>query len=334
MKFCPDPHNFGRRVQIYECDGTRVFSKPRTVFWEWLLFGSDSVLRGSLEQVISRNRLSHGSGQSSFADVIFGLDIKKLESNSGFVVGVNLRVASPGSFEKDFSSFGVILAYCYVFGIQDLHFENILLSEKRPQVVDAEVVFSKLLLPNETLLLPLKASTYPICGMSSVCGGSGVQLSPDHAVEVIVHFIQTLLILSQFSQEILAQLFKYQSTILQTPVRVILRDTRKYRDHLNEDFEVPLMREEQLQLERGDIPYFFKLVGRNELFYCTDKQWSISSVESIHEKFQETVNRAAVNPIELLDEKRIQITPVRFATLPRERELRSWRISCDSRKLR
>jgi len=140
-----DLHNFGRSVQkVGRASGT-YYQKPRPVYWERLFFGVDSPLASFF-----------GKGGAEFQPkhALFNLET---EIDADFT-GLSREVLSvPASVERNhFYSFGVLLAYCYVFGVRDLHRHNILRTATHLQVVDAEVVLVKLLLPNETLLLPFK----------------------------------------------------------------------------------------------------------------------------------------------------------------------------------
>lgn len=66
----------------------------------------------------------------------------------------------------DFYRFGELLAYAYYFGIQDLHKDNLLLTNGGIQVIDVEQAFSELLLPNHSLLLPLKKTVNWSAGLN------------------------------------------------------------------------------------------------------------------------------------------------------------------------
>lgn len=70
-------------------------------------------------------------------------------------------------------------------------------------------------------------------------------------------------------------------------------------------FEPPLLKEEVEQLERGDVPYFFKYIGSASLFYFTTSYGKYEPAE-LSDYFKEKVNRIGMDPKVLLCSSRIQ----------------------------
>jgi len=60
-------------------------------------------------------------------------------------------------------------------------------------------------------------------------------------------------------------------------------------------FPLNLSKSEKVQLERGDVPYFFKFIGSDQLLFLTDKSNSESEVLDISE-FRTDIVRHAKHP--------------------------------------
>jgi hypothetical protein len=56
-----------------------------------------------------------------------------------------------------------------------------------------------------------------------------------------------------------------------TPIRVCLRGTDEYLRAASAPLWPPLLDAERAQLERGDVPYFFRLYGRAGIHYYADR---------------------------------------------------------------
>ena len=146
-----DFHNFGQAVRrVISPDGTIWFEKPRPVYWEWLFFGTSSPLA-----VFFENR-----------EAIFGLTIEfQNEKRSGRSKEI-LATPSGAVAPEQLFGFGYLLAYAYVFGIQDIFAENTIRTLNGLQVIDAEIVFSKFTLPNESFLFPFRNCAFEKAALS------------------------------------------------------------------------------------------------------------------------------------------------------------------------
>src|ERR1017187_4327930 len=147
-----DSHNFGKRVEKIRRARGALLPQPRTVFWEWLFFGKDSPLA----------EVFHGLGENGelpLSSFLFNLEVEVTEEWLGYSKEL-LEEKVDHLAPSHFYGFGILLAYTYIFGIRDLHRQNLILTKSHLQPVDVEVVLTKLVLPSETLLLPFKNMGY------------------------------------------------------------------------------------------------------------------------------------------------------------------------------
>ncbi|MGE3760512.1 MAG: hypothetical protein AB7H97_22290, partial [Pseudobdellovibrionaceae bacterium] len=85
------------------------------------------------------------------------------------------------------------------------------------------------------------------------------------------------------------------------PIRVILRNTAEYRQIITErTTRLDLLNQERVQLLRGDIPYFFKKVGDQSLYFISSSDNSTQNVPKLG-KFQRDVDRHVSQSDVLLD---------------------------------
>lgn len=290
-----DRHNFGQHVKPMEgasCLRAPVyFQKPRTVFWEELFFGNSSPLR-SIFSVLGRNSglLVH--------EALFNLEVQSLGEWSG--ASLQVLSAPDDKFGLDlFSRFGMLLGYAYVFGIRDLHYTNVVRTKTNLQVIDAEVVLTDLVLPHETLLLPFKEVAWKDCGLS-LLADSAESLTPEQTQAILAGYVDVMAVIDERRDEILAV---FESLDLSAPIRIILRNTGEYTSLLKAGSFDSLLDGERMQMERQDIPYFFKRLGSNEVFWVsgvnTDRSYEFAAL-SVGSAFGSDVARHAVDTKSLL----------------------------------
>lgn len=291
-----DRHNFGQQVKPTEgLSFRRCFQKPRTVFWEWLFFGRTSPLKTVFEV--------RGQNTGLFIDSpIFNLDVVSEGEWSGTskeILGATNEEMVRGNLEM-FARFGMLLGYAYVFGIRDLHRANLIRTGTHLQVIDAEVVFADIILPHETLLLPFKEVSWKECGLSLLAeSADSITNAESHAI--LAGYVDILSVISEKKYEILETL---NALDLNHPLRIILRNTGEYSAELKSPGKIKnLLDGESAQLERGDIPYFFKRLGNPNV------QWvSGLSKGGVHElselvasaEYEADIGRHAVLPENLI----------------------------------
>jgi hypothetical protein len=270
-----DSHNFGRRVSVR----AGWVEKPRPILWEWLLLGIDSPLRLVLEDAASREGFD--AGAFTF--------LPKLEfrfSRDGIGGRVERVVLRPlGSLSQTRKRelgrvVGRTLALSSFLGISDLHWENLALgADDRGSLVfaplDVEIILSDLSLPTETKLLPdadpeVLAVSRHACGVRRVLPYLGKPVSLEILGEMAGAYYRMLTFLERNAKTI-AAVFRELPKLRDTPIRVCLRGTDDYVLRGSRPTWPPFLDAELVQLERGDIPYFFRLYGRAGIHYYRDR---------------------------------------------------------------
>jgi hypothetical protein len=276
-----DSHNFGRRVS--RRDGR--IAKPRALLWEWLLLSAESPLRRFLDDAAVRD----GMG----ADAFGFLPALELRFEPGQVGGeVEEIVLSPlgtPSFDERRALAAIVgrsLALFAWLGVADLHWENLVLGrDARGRVIfgplDVEMILADMALPTETKLLPDADPEYAeicrhACGVRRVLPYLGKPVGAADLLVMASAYAQTLAFLDRHARAI-AAIFEALPALRETPIRVCLRSTGEYVS--GAPLWPPLLDAEREQLERGDIPYFFRLYGRKGIHYYGDP--SLERVETL-----------------------------------------------------
>ena len=257
--FEADPHNFGQTVVPVERAYGTWYRKPRSVFWEKMLFGKDSPL----EQVFNG---TGENGHQPLGNFLFNLEVETINPWLGFSRGVQSVHCSIS--DSHFYGFGVLIAYCYAFGVRDLHRYNLVQTQSHFQVVDAEVVMTKLILPNETLLLPFKDVSFELSGAGLLWKNLEGIAAAD-AERILAGYFDMFKSICDNVQAIKVIVDSQETSA--EPIRMIVRNTGVYKSALEQGDFSKFLPEEKEQLNRGDIPYFFKLLGRQELFWIRDQ---------------------------------------------------------------
>jgi hypothetical protein len=291
----PDLHNFGQSVQKIGRGSENFYQKPRPIYWEWLFFGRNSPLSIFFEH----SRVEGISPQQVIFNLATEISASYCGSSAEIVGKPDAKSLSSHSY-----SLGVLLAYCYVFGIRDLHRHNLVKTETHLQVVDAEVVLSKLILPHETLLLPFKEVGAGLCGAHTILDLTD-RISSETVALIFNGYMDVFdCVIGQLDP--IKSAFETRSEITTIPIRHILRDTFHYRAWNKSEPVIPFFESEISQLKRGDIPYYFKFMGCSEVFEYTDKYGSFSPV-ALPDAFLKGAAREAQIPGVLLDDKRLRV---------------------------
>ena len=174
---------------------------------------------------------------------------------------------------------GRSLALWSWLGVSDLHWENLALGRADDGRIvftplDVEAIFDDLSLPTETKLLP---DTDPevaeicrhACGVRRVLPFLGKPIDPTHLVAMVADYSKTLDVLERHADEIADAILRTPD-LDETPIRVCLRGTDVYVHAMRGSQQVvwpPFLDAEEEQMARGDVPYFFRLLGRPGIFY-------------------------------------------------------------------
>ena len=274
-----DLHNFGTAVEKLIINGNTYFLKPRTTFWENLFFGETSSLKEIFIDTPFFNYFC-------LSEILHENQI--LQKEVQFI----------GGHDLNFLNYGFLLSYCFCLGIQDLNHGNVIRKASGVQPIDIEVVFSDLIGPKQTLLIggPLIDFNRSALGLFFE---SIEEVTVDNAIELIKGFYQGCMKLLDLSDRILA-LLPTHSELYSKNNRVIFRNTILY-SNLNLDF-IP---EERIQMQRGDIPYFFKKFSDNNVYYYKNKS-QIEVVKNLPIKFQKIADNVGKLPEEIFAKTRMK----------------------------
>ncbi len=304
LRYVGDPHNFGKRVERVSISGKYYFQKPRTVFWEYLFFGLKSPLYQTFNEIIVQSSL----GQFiTIADCVFGLTFQSLNDVNDMLVEEVQSTNNEPEHDTRFFKFGVLLGYAYAFGIQDLHKDNLVLTAEKIQVIDAEQVLSNLILPDQTLLVgknnKLNRSDD---GLNVFVNTQTAFLESKQFFSILDGYIQGLHLMSLKTKVILGFVQSELNNQKKRPVvRCILRPTSVYKSILKSNiFDRDLLDEEIVQLRRGDIPYFYKYIGENDVYWLVDHFTQVKV--NCLKQFNKKTDAVGVDPEILINNERIQ----------------------------
>ncbi len=286
--FEADRHNFGKCVERIERASGHWYRKPRSLYWEHLFFGQCSPIKSFFNSAVS-------NGDRPISEYLFNLNVEVKNDWLGFSQEVS-GDEIPVSIEH-FYSFGVLVGYCYLLGIRDLHKYNLVVKKSHLQVIDAEVVLTNLILPNETILLPFREIPFDLSAVSLLC--NDLKKLSTYQIEKLFagYFDVTTTILN--SLDTIRSVLEHECQN-QHPARVIIKNTKQYRDYLMGNGSAnDYLPEELDQLDRGDIPYFFKFVGQTKLHFLSE-HGLVETVFNIPSDLERDVSRHSKSPALLL----------------------------------
>ena len=268
-----DSHNFGRRVSLR---GSRV-AKPRPLLWEWLLLSGESPLRRFLD----RAAREEGLPEESFAFLPTLAFSGERSAEGGEVERIALEpLGRSREVRRALAPIvGRAIALFSWLGVSDLHWENLVLgTDTRGHIVfaplDVEMILADLSLPTETKLLPAADEEYgEVCrhaaGVRRVLPYLGKPVDATSLLDMATAYRGMLAFLDRRAPEIANVLDRLRG-FRETPIRVCLRGTGDYVEP-PEGLWPPLLEAELEQLNRGDIPYFFRIYGRPGIRYYGDE---------------------------------------------------------------
>lgn len=278
-----DLHNFGQKVS--RKSDQNAYFKPRCIFWEHFYFSKQSPL-----YLFFKNQLS--SSDFLFFENHFQLTI---ETTNNFQTGTSIELINEKiNSQIDFYSFGMLTAYCTFFGIIDLHTGNVIYNGKHFIPIDIELVNGALRLPTETLLFPINDEERPY----SVYQQIEKYFNQNTIDQFISGFYQMFHLLFTHTKSL--SLFLQNFDFTKYPVRVIVMHTLKYKDTTE-----ALIAEEKLQIERKDIPFFFKFINDNNMYYYNEKSEALK-VKEQNERTLKKFNQLALNFNEILKPERLE----------------------------
>ncbi len=270
-----DSHNFGRRVTL---TAGRVY-KPRTLFWERLLLARDSPLRKLLAKLAEQD----GLGPQALGFLPTLEFVPDEVGPGGQVQRLTLQPLprmTPHKRRQLAVIVGRSLALWSWLGAADLHWENLVLGvDARGHIVfgplDVEMLLADLSLPTETKLLPDPDPEYAeLCrhaaGVRRVLPYLGKPLAVGDLLSMAGAYRSLVEFLERHAA-VLTELLARLPGLSEAPIRVLLRSTAEYVNATSSALWPPLLRAEAEQLERGDIPYFFRFYGKKGIYFYANE---------------------------------------------------------------
>jgi hypothetical protein len=268
MQRAGDTHNFGRSVRLHD---EHWVAKPRSTFWEQLFLAEGSRFRGALDSIL---------GDEPIADCMPRLAFDRAPNNPGTTLMERLRVdpiLATCDLEYALEALGGLLAVSAWFGLEDLHSGNVMCgADKRTGKfvifpIDIEVALSDIRLLSNIGLVHIDHGRQKIAGAAPLFNLIR-KASPKERLAVPLGYMRTAkkLLLGRTR---LAKALRDTKGAYSAPIRVVLRDTRDYVDHqegrpLSQRIDAsPFAPEERVQLDRGDVPYFFRTLKDPRIRY-------------------------------------------------------------------
>ncbi len=272
-----DVHNFGEFVYA---ENKKVF-KPRTLFWEHLFLNSKSELRKMINQLCDEN------GLASPFNIAPDLEFELLNFSNGWVERLRLSQNTKQLTINESQSVAAVVGLCFWFGIGDLHFENVFIGRNENDTlicfpIDIEVIFEKLTHVNQTLLFPSNIISERKCGLSNILNNlSG--LNEDSKFIFIKTFLEFISMLNENAESILSKIIELNKDG-NNYLRIILRDTKTYIEILEGSLKcADLIPEELVQIARGEVPFFVRLLDSDQIYYFKNKNKDLEPVKSFLE---------------------------------------------------
>ena len=165
-----DPH-CGQK-QVFLVNNYLIY-KPRSIYWEWLFLGKESIFIKELKLSVSNK----GNFLITLWDqVLPSLDFYPKDSkySSGYVEYQKCKpINSAIDNEVFWESCGAVIALVSLFGITDLHRENMLIGKNTENKlvfgpIDIECIFNSFTSLTQTHLLPSKKISSKMCGLSKL----------------------------------------------------------------------------------------------------------------------------------------------------------------------
>ncbi|WP_186645663.1 DUF4135 domain-containing protein [Fluviispira vulneris] len=315
-----DKHNGQKNVFI--CKNNYIF-KPRCIYWECLFLSKNNSVLGDFlhkDHLLIENNL-----YPSWYKVMPSLQFKPsdINYNSGYIKYQSLRkIEHPLDNEYYWESFGAVIGMLAMFGVTDLHFENILFGKDSENkiifgAIDIECIFNKIILLSQTHLLPSKINDAKECGLIDLKRVFDLNPIGKNIAALIFGYISFF---EKFEKKF-CNFFFHDKYILNYPIRVILQSTKNYKTTLlnNKFLDKKFNKYELEQLLRNDIPYFFRFLNSIDIYYydinnmhpiVTDikltgrmedvNKYLIPSIESYNSIKERNVNLSKIGALQLV----------------------------------
>ncbi len=251
-----DPHNFGKKTTLVSAT---TFHKPREIFWEYFLFSNNSPLKKIVPP--------------SLKNSLFPLEIS-LKNQTSKKIDKILKEKISDHFWRNT---GYLCGWAALFGITDLHRGNIIVTKDGPVAIDVETAFLSHTEIESTGLIcdpddSLKWST----GFAEVYEISREARSKVNIKEIIEGFKFVINWALTNNSKINKLIQNNQEIINRCANRFIMRNSRYYENPSNN-----FMKEEHIQLLRGDVPFFFTFRNKIGVYYNLDRDGNLAKIKKI-----------------------------------------------------
>lgn len=258
-----DSHNFSKKT--YKVNN--YFFKPRPLYLEYMVYSSKSKFRHYIQSLFNYELdvLPELNISNNFK---VGLEFNKMEA-------IDVNPINRKMKDLEIEQIGSILGMCNILGITDLHKENIIFGLKNNKIVfapiDLEMSFQGFCFDTMGIKPNHNKKNIKHSGLDHF--NTYLDKFPDKyftlkLVRGYINFINdTLENITYFYELLFSELSKFDF-----PIRVVKKKTSEYYKLLKSKEYDFLSECEKIQLDRGDIPYFFTFLNDKSSY-----QWESDS---------------------------------------------------------
>lgn len=252
-----DPHNFGLKCTVAD---DQVF-KPRCIFGEYQIFS-----RGPFRQFLKEIR---GEEFSLLPYLEFSAVVERPTTKPQAMEFISTSAVTARLSDPQIVEIGEIYGLMAALGVSDLHHTNVIfgMGQAGPifAPVDLEMFYIDFSIHGKGFLHP-RSPHFHCCGARSLFSDYLSKFpDPDFSCKLYYgmrKFLRTVdSRLSEFYQSFEGNEFG------QIPIRVIQRKTMDYAEMLKGEIAADCSHEERIQLERGDVPYFFAFPQGGDIYF-------------------------------------------------------------------
>jgi len=256
-----DIHNFGPAVTHSE-NGT-MLRKSRTSYWEESFLTNSSFRRYVNELFMAEGFVS---------PLAFFPNLRFEQKTNCY--DVECVKTSPITLSSSYlESVGGFVFLASWLGLTDLHYKNVALGSDDgvPQIVpwDIEIVGARVILPSQTNLISKSTEVKHTSGLSPL--KTIISNDSKHKSDLLRGYENAGRVIGLSGDQIWQKLFQTKNS-MNTPIRVVLKDTAVYEEMINSGVYEGLCDEELFQVERGFIPYFYTTMSSGEVFFYKDSK--------------------------------------------------------------
>lgn len=261
-----DFHNFGNKVVL----SNKKAIKPRPVGVEWLFLSMESDLR-----VLLKN--AFGTKVDCLPNLKFSCNTFSPSLRKSEVDLLKVKPLERALIKSELAQIGTIIGLVQWFGLGDLHEENIAFGLDNFgkfifSPIDIECIFEDYKIPSLSLMLPSYLLEEEGCGCYAVIEHLKKYPQDDAPAIILSAYIDSIKILDTIKKQVYSAIFK-NGNPGELASRVIFRETEAYVKALraSSDYD-SFFNDEKKQLLNGDVPYFFRFLDSDKVYYWDSEQ--------------------------------------------------------------